>query len=107
MAEDPHKGLRILILGEEDNSRKHAKMELVEDILREMKYEGPVVSVPSAKTVGWLLKNWDAAFLRITKELLESKTYVAVPRYTSLDEVENPGDLKTVKTASSAKRFGL
>jgi hypothetical protein len=108
MVEDPHKGRRILAINEPENKRLNAKVELIEACLIGMNYEKVehirFFSVNSM--YGWVLNNWEGTFMRITTEDIK-KLYYELPQYTTFDEVENPGDLKIVKTASVSKKFGV
>ena len=113
---DKFKGQKVLLFDEKTNPRAEAKLNLIEMILSEMKYEHgskteelewiPSTFVSANRTVGWVLYTWKACYHRIDEITLSKiKMIEGFPVFKTLEELETTKN--AVKTSSTAKKFGI
>lgn len=106
-------GSRIVVLNEPSNERKHAKVELIEKIIDEMRFEK--LNTPwllsGVAVDGWVLNIWNATYVRISKKtLLDIRDLPAEkrpPEITTIDQLEDPKMSKIINTAATSKSFGI
>ena len=91
------------------NDRYRMKIEMIEKILQEMKFENArlamTVDIGHDSVTGWLLDYIAATYKRISNRFSDEVINVKVA--WELSEIETPELEKKVKVSSSVKRFGI